>query len=147
MKKHLFSFLIVLTFAFGISAQEKEAELYDEFGVITCEHIRKQLDLFIIELNNRPNSYGYVITYDGRYEGKLSVWGETYFLTNQIIRHFKHRNFPLNRILFVNGGFRENYIRKFYIVPKRTKPPKPKPTLDKMRYRKGKLKGIICNEG
>lgn len=147
MKKHLFNFLIVITLAIAVSAQKKEAELYDEFGYIECEDLRQRLDMFMVELINRPDARGYFITYDGKYRGKLPVFGETHFRTQMMIEHFKFRNFPMNRVMFINGGYREDYINQLFIVPKGAKPPKPEPTLDEIKYRKAELVGIICNEG
>ncbi len=147
MKKHLFISAILLILAFNISAQEKEAELSDEFGWIPCEDFRTRIDNFMVDLINRPDARGYVITYDGKYRGKLPVFGETKLRTQTMIQHFKFRKFPMNRVMFISGGYREDHTNRLYIVPKGAEPPKPEPTLDDMKYRKGKLVGVICNEG
>ena len=160
MKKFLFSFLILVSFSISVSAQNKEAQKLEEFGNIQCEDLRARLDLFLIELQNNPQSRGYVIVYDGKHYSydysrgwkpkikyQLPVFGEATLLTQQMLNHFKHRQVPSDRYLFLSGGYREYYTVELWVVPKEAKPPKPTPTLNEIKYRKGKLVGIICEEG
>ncbi|MDQ3635995.1 MAG: hypothetical protein M3405_16050 [Acidobacteriota bacterium] len=108
----------------------------------------------MIKIQNRPDTYGYVIIYDGKYAYRpynlnekiplktyLPFFGETNYRTHQIMRHFTLRAFPSNRILFINGGIKEIYQINLWIISKGATPPKPMPTLDKMAYRKGKIEG------
>ena len=71
MKKQLFSFLLALFFALSISAQNKEARKFDEFGVISCGEFRSRLDNFLGELQNEPKSNGFVIVYEGKYSYQI----------------------------------------------------------------------------
>jgi hypothetical protein len=159
MKKQLFSFLLLLLLFSSVSAQDKEARLVDEFGRIQCEDLRMRLDNFLVNLQNSPQSRGHIIVYDGKHsfydyrkkdpklEYRLPIFGEATLLTQQMLTHFKFRKFPPEKYLFITGGFRENYTVEFWIVPKGVKPPTPSPTLDEIKYRKGKLVGVICEEG
>ncbi|CAN5843927.1 hypothetical protein BH20ACI4_BH20ACI4_18670 [soil metagenome] len=152
MKKLLFIFIIIFTTVITISTQIKEARLFDEFGNAECEDLRTRLDSFLVELQNNPQSRGYVIVYDGMqysYDSRKlqnPVFGEATLLTQQMIQHFKYRNFSPDRYLFINGGFRQNYEVELWIVPKYSKPPTLTPTVDEVKYRKGKLVGIVCGD-
>ena len=153
MKKLRFIFFVIFSTVISISAQTIEARLFDQFGSLECENIRTILDSFLVELQNNPQSMGYVIVYDGMHYSYDSrkwqnpVFGEATRLTQQMLQHFKFRRFPPDKYLFINGGFRENYEVELWIAPKYAKPPMPKPTVENIKYRKGKLVGIVCEDG
>lgn len=160
MREILFSLILLVLLIVNISAQTKEARKIDEFGSIPCEEIRARLDRFLTELQNDPQTKGFVIVYEGKYfypdyseypseEIKiyLPTFGESQLRTQTFINHFKWRNFPSDRYLFISGGYREKHTVEFWLVPNRAKPPSPSPTLDKMKYRKGKTERITCEEG
>jgi hypothetical protein len=48
------------------------------------------------------------------------------------------RRFPKEKVLFISGGFRENHTVELWVVPNGANPPKATPTLESMKYRKGK---------
>lgn len=159
MKHKFFTVFSILLFAFNVDAQNKEMRKFEEFGNIQCGDLRTRLDLFLIELQNNPQSKGFVIVYDGKHYSydysrggnpkikyQLPVFGEATLLTQQMLNHFKYRNFPSDRYLFISGGYRENYTVELWVVPTGAEPPKPTPTANEIKYRKGKLKGIICGE-
>ncbi|HQU84444.1 MAG TPA: hypothetical protein PKY59_15005, partial [Pyrinomonadaceae bacterium] len=52
------------------------------------------------------------------------------------------KKLSLENFSFIEAGFRENSTIVFWNVPKGAEPPKPTPTLKKMKYRKGKAKGF-----
>ena len=152
MKNQLFSFLFLISFVFGISAQTQEARKIDEFGNTNCEGYLARMDGFLIELNNLPDSKGYVFVYAGKtlvsYNNKGKYIGDQ----NQYVLPYRNeaksriqamktrlrsKNLPNGQINFVESGFRENYTVEFWLVPKGVMLPKPTPTLTKMRYRKG----------
>jgi hypothetical protein len=55
-------FLFLICFAVATAAQEQpKAVLVDEFGNITCGDLSARLDNFIFELQQKPNSVGYVV--------------------------------------------------------------------------------------
>ncbi len=158
-QKSFFSFLLLLLFVFSVSAQNKEARQFEEFGNIQCGDLRSRLDNFLIELQNNPQSRGYVIVYDGKHyfydysrgrnpkiKYQLPVFGEATLLTQQILKHFKYRNVSPDRYLFISGGYRENYTVELWVVPTGAKPPKSTPTANEIKYRKGKLTGIVCED-
>ena len=159
MKRKTFSIFLILSFVFSVSAQNKEARQIDEFGNIPCGDLRHRLDSFLVELQNNPQSRGYVIVYDGKHYScnysrgrnpeikyQLPVFGEATLLTQQMLKHFKFRNVSPDSYLFISGGYRENYTVELLVVPTGAKPPKPTLTADEIKYRKGKLMEIICGE-
>lgn len=157
--KKLLLFFVLFTAVFSVSAQTKEARLFEEFGNLSCEDLRNRLDLFLIELQNSSDSKGYVMVYEGNYYSydyrrktselkyQFPVFGEATLLSQHMLQHLKYRKFPPEKYLFISGGLRENYTVQLWIFPKHAKPPIPTPTLDKIKYRKGKLLGVVCSEG
>lgn len=138
---------------FSTNAFAQEAKLFDETGNLSCEVFLANLDIFASEVNKADtNSVGYIISYEGKYQKSvydknrkfmkyqyvLPMFGEsnerTYTMMNYIINF---RGFPKEKLVFVNGGFRENYTVQFWVVPKLEKPPKIEPTLKNIKYRKG----------
>lgn len=147
MKKQIFSFILLFLFAFSISAQEKEARKVSELQSFWyCDPVISTLDNFLFELQNNPQATGFIIYYEGKYASDtepskakmlLPKRGEANFRMQIIRNHIKFRKQNPDRILFVNGGFREEQVTEFWIVTKGAELPKPSPTLDFIEYRKG----------
>jgi hypothetical protein len=150
-------------FAFLVTASAQEAEKLDSFGEVPCEELRGRLDNFLVHLRNEPSAKGFVIVYEGKYSRPvykrnqqpeykdfLPAVGEAKYRRQVMASHFRYRKFSVDgtsiadRISIVDGGFRENFTAEFWIVPSGTEPPKPTPTLDKIKYRKGKPAKIVC---
>ncbi len=53
---------------------------------------------------------------------------------------------PSEKIVFIEAGFREKLTIEFWLVPLGAEPPKPNPTLKKMKYQKGKPLDL-CSSG
>ena len=152
MKKQLFSFLLALFFALNLSAQSKGARKTEELNSLyNCEDLQLRLDAFVVHLQNEPKARGYLFVYEGKYsqyvydrkgnskvKTYLPTFAEANLRTQVIFNHFKFRGFPIDRILLISGGYREEHSIEFWIVPNGAKPPKPSPTLDEIKYRKGK---------
>ncbi|MDQ3748426.1 MAG: hypothetical protein M3367_05320 [Acidobacteriota bacterium] len=159
MRNLSFSLIFFIFLAFSASAQTKEARKIDEFGVIPCGDFRSRLDNFLAKLQNELRSKGFVIVYEGKYSYQiydqypktklktyLPAFGESNYRTQIMMNHFKFRNFPSDKYLFISGGYRENHAVELWIIPNGATPPKPTPTLDKINYRKGKPIKIDCGE-
>lgn len=157
MKKQLFSLLILISFAFCISAQEQEARKIDEFNSVTCDNLRSQLDNLAIEVAKIPKSKGYIIVYDGKYikykvnskgyseptnETILPVFAQSTYDIGFMIKHLLElREQPKENFLFISGGYRELYTVELWLVPQGATL-RPTPTLRHMRYRNAKLSNI-----
>ena len=150
MKKSLFVLLILFSFAAIGSAQTIEAAKVDEFGTIVCDHLQGRLDYFFGQvMNESKTAKGYIIVYEGKAisyknhskilnppRGQAESWIKT--AKNQM----KFRVIDDGKIIFIKGGFRDNFAVEFWIVPTEATPPKASPTLEKMKYRKGKATDI-----
>jgi len=153
MEKQLFSFLLLLSFVFSVSAQNKEARKIDEFAIIPCGDFMARMDSIFAELQNSPDSKIYVVYYGGRYR-KENVWNKKIKNFNKLKLKYSHREDGLNwaksipiylttqtyyptttrnllkdKIILINGGFQENTEVEIWIVPKDAESPIPTPTI------------------
>lgn len=151
MKRVVFILILCILFAFNISAQTKEAEMFDEYGDVCCEYEKKQLDSFSSILE-QGNAKGYLIFYGGK----------NYKPVCNGIKRVKRpqRNYAMERASFnfryltetkgwneknlflINGGYREFWTIELWIVPQGAKPPIPTPTINEkdIKFRRGKYK-------
>lgn len=142
----LFCFLVpVLCFT-------QEARQIDEFSDVFCEDYLARMDNLLVNAQENLDSTVYIFVYEGKeksYKGKLlnPTRGSAKAKIDSMKKYISNvKNFSLENFSFVEAGFRENSTVEFWIVSKGVEPPKIKPTLDKIKYRKGKPKGfcIYC---
>ena len=152
--------IFVCFFALSVFAQIREVRKIDEFGNITCEDLKARLENFAIVINEQPKSIGYAVIYEGRYSKNiydrkgnvtrtkiLPTFSESVSYTQLMQKYiFRFKRFPQKKLLFIDGGFRENFTVEFWLVPDGAKLPKPIPTLETMKYRKGAPLKIDCVE-
>jgi hypothetical protein len=164
MKRQLFRLLILVLFAFSVTAQNKEARQIDEFGRIPCGDFLARMNALFIELQNSPDSKIYVVYYGGRYRRTLGRtngtggynaikleyahrddgmnWAKSIplYLSSETAFPVEFRNSLKDRIVLLNGGFRENTEVEIWIVPENVEPPKPTPTITEkdVKFRKDK---------
>ena len=99
---------------------------FDEYlkSAVTDETAR--LDNFAVELLNNQNLIGYVIAYAGRRarvsEARKNVVEIKTYLT-------KKRSVQPNRVVIVDGGYREHATIELYLVPRDLPPPIAAPTI------------------
>jgi hypothetical protein len=81
----------------------------DEFGKTGIDDLRQRFDNFLVELENDPNSTGYILSYGAKKEiDERKEFCEV---------HLTQRKFSLDRVVFPNGG-KEKIIRtRFWRVP------------------------------
>ena len=109
--------LLILICLFAVSqisfAQDKpRAVLVDEFDNISCDDFLARADNLFIELQNEPNSQGYVVIYGKNESLPKKIAYELW--TNGAI---KFRNFDGNRITKVRGAETKNIKVQFWKVP------------------------------
>lgn len=156
----MFSILfLIMSFAVISFAQYTEARNVDEFGNIYCDDYLARIDVLLVELKNSPDSKEYIFVYEGKtrmalYDKNNKYAGEKYILPHfgqalKTIETMKKRmklyRVDMKRLFFIKGGFRKNFTVDLWIVPKGAPPPKPTPTLNKMKYRKGKPSGFCLS--
>ena len=164
MKKHFLSFLILLLFAICVSAQTNEARQVDEFGELSCEDILARSDNLLNDLNKNPESVAYIIFYEGKhsqYSYNKKTQKSEIILVNprrgearnkaESIRFYltKWHKFPNERLILIDGGYRENYGIALWIAPIKAEQPKPTPTVEEkdIKFRKGKAPEVADCHG
>jgi hypothetical protein len=102
------------------------ARRFDEFPSVTFDDDKARLDNFAIELQNGLGSAGYVIAYAGRNSrpGEAERMGKRAadYLTTA-------RGISRDRIIVVNGGYREVNTFELWLVPQGAEAPRPTPTI------------------
>jgi hypothetical protein len=93
----------------GIVSKVPEPVLVDEFGPLANNDVKNRLDNFFVELNNDPNSTGYIINYGSARDVARRE--------RLIKSHITFRSFPASRIVFVNGGVEPQIRTKLWRVP------------------------------
>ena len=99
----------------------------DEYGNIKFDDEKARLDNFAIELQNDPTARGQLICYGGRtgYEGEAARRCERAKKYVATVRGIEPE-----RLITVDGGFREELTVKLTIVPAGASPLQPSPTVD-----------------
>ena len=69
----------------------------DEYGKIPVNQERGRLDSLFTELENDPNTVGYVLDYENS-DGKLGLWKQRY---KRLVKHAEFRKFDITRIIFL----------------------------------------------
>jgi len=94
------------------------AEKMDEFGKQTPDEIKARLDPFFIRLQNDPTAQGYIINY-----GTPAQIKARRAVINSAI---KFRNFPMDRVTFVDGpDAGDGPKTALWVVPAGATPPTP----------------------
>jgi hypothetical protein len=150
--KKLFLAIIICCVADGhnpLAQNSDKAKEFDKFGNICCEDEKAHLDNFAIHLMNEPGAQGYIIFYEGRryascYNSRPRIprRGEAEARAARMKPYLvESRGMDANRIVVINGGYREEWMAELWIVPNGANPPKPTPTLEAkdVRFRKGKI--------
>ena len=115
----------------GITS-EVLARKIDEYGNIRFNDEKARLDNFAIELQNDPTAQGYLVCYGGR-RGRTGEAqrrcdrAKDYLVTT--------RGITADRIVTVDGGFREDLTVELWIVPSGATPPAASPTVDPSEVR------------
>lgn len=157
MKNLLFGLLILLSFVVFVSAQSAEAEKIDEFTHEPCDAYLSRMDAAMDKAYKNPASTIYVLIYEGKEREYNFRKKKTKFVLpkvgsakakfESVKRYSSFRRFPTDRFSFIEAGFRENLSVEIWLVPAGAMPPKPTPTLKKMKYRKGKPAGFCVDNG
>ena len=99
----------------------------DEYGNIRFNDEKARLDNFAIELQNDPTAVGYLVGYGGR----RSHRGEASKRLERAKRYLVAvRAVPAERLVTIDGGYREELTVELHVKPKGAQPPMPVPTVD-----------------
>jgi hypothetical protein len=152
MKKSISA--IFFCFVFSTCVYSQEAVKFLEFGKIVCGEFLALMDITFNELKNSPDSKVYVVYYGRRYATEIVRNKRTktdvvklkyphredglnyakaipqYFAATASKRYQQTADSINNRIVLINGGFREDLAIEIWLVAKNGELPKPTPTLD-----------------
>jgi hypothetical protein len=120
MKKALM--LFALTCALGVRAEARPdvPGLIDAFGDIQTSDLLARLDNFAIELQNSPQSRGFIVGY--AQANKFPGWPmrRVLWCMNYLVGV---RGIDAARVIRVNGGFRDDVRYEFWVEPPGAEPP------------------------
>lgn len=138
--------ILVALMSHVVTAADQRSRKIDELHGLDWEGAMARLDNFALELNNIPNSIGVIIVYGGQRgrRGEAQAWGKC--LKDYIV---SRRGINADRIVLVNGGYRESIIVEIWQSVSKEFIPNPAPTVDpkNVKFRKGKIKRwrSLCN--
>ena len=150
IKKLVIGLGLVLILSNVAKAQQTadDTQLFDVFEGVAWEDAMARLDNFAIQLQSQPNTTGVVIVYggQGRRRGEPQAWSNCIkdYLVNR-------RGIGANRIVMINGGYRESLTAEMWATLRKGYNPlvTPSPTIKAkdVRFRKGKIKKwrSLCN--
>jgi hypothetical protein len=112
-----------------------------EFGIYNCEDEMSKLDYLALQLQDNPDTYGYIIVYGGRRGMRRDEVGVRAARMRRYL--VETRGVGSDRVAVVDGGFREKLTVEFWRLARGEKPPAVTSTVDpkKVKFKKGKFEG------
>lgn len=99
---------------------------FDEFPSVAFDDDKARLDNLAIELQNTPDATGYLFVYSG----KTSKVGQADRLGARAMDYLVNtRGIDSQRMVVMNGGYRDTDYYEFWLVPQGAQPPQPSPTV------------------
>ena len=124
-----------------VDAQERVVDYsnkFDEFSGSNWESAMAHLDQFALEMQNNSHMIGVLIVYGGqrRRRGEAQAWSGC--LKSYLV---SRRGLERNRIVMINGGYREDLTVELWETVDRKHIPDPKPQVKPkdVRFKKGKV--------
>lgn len=146
---------LIFCFLSSVSAFSQETQIFDSFGDINCEDYLSRMDNATRQARQNPSLTVYVLIYEGketRYNSRkkkmefgLPAYGSAEAKIRSIKKYLLLRKLPVKRFAFVKAGFRGDAAVEIWTVTNGATPPKPTPTVTKMKYRKGKAYGFCTD--
>jgi hypothetical protein len=100
--------------------------LFDQYGNISFDDEKERLDNFVIQLQHDPTAQGYIVAYGGRitfpWEAQERADRAKSYITGKY-------NLLDDRIVTMDGGYREDLTVELWVLPPDATPPTPSPTL------------------
>ena len=110
----------------GKVPQPVECRKFDEFPSIAFDDDKARFDNLAIELQNAPDATAYIIIY----AGKNSRRGQADLLGKRSMDYLTiTRGVDARRLIFVNGGYRDQDYIEIWLCPPGAHPPQPTPTV------------------
>jgi hypothetical protein len=126
--------------AVSVSFASVEARKLMEFGNVRWEHEMARLDYLESKLREEPESIAYIIVYGGRCGAKR---GDTEARMKCIKDYMlKRRGIHADRIVMMNGGYREESTVELWLAARGESGPRATPTVSAkdVKFIKGRIK-------
>lgn len=122
-------FCLLLTISLVVTAAVPSAAhmitKFDDYGDLPIGDEKARLDNFAFELRANPNTIGYLIVYGGR----RSRAGIARARAVRAKDYLVYRGITPARIVWIDGGFREELSHELFIFPREASPPTAVPTV------------------
>jgi hypothetical protein len=103
-----------------------ECRQFDQFPSVAFDDDKARFDNLAIELQNSPDTTAYIIIY----AGQRSRTGQADLLGKRSMDYLTvQRGVGANRLVFINGGYREQDYFEIWLCPPGTHPLAPTPTV------------------
>jgi hypothetical protein len=135
--------MLVMTNVIMARQTSDDTRKFDEFSRSNWESAMAHLDNFALALQNNPNSIGVVIIYGGQHgrRGEARAW-------SRCIRRYlvQTRGTDANRIVLIDGGYREQLTVELWETPDKHHLPKLEPHVKPgdVKFKKGRVNSL-CN--
>lgn len=144
MKSKILLLMICCLFSISAFSQENKARKVSEYSWVPCGHIMALLDNVFAEQKEDPTSKLYVFYYEGKdhpqtvWNNKLKKYEEKVFrpkrgnalnLAREVPLYAKGRKLDENKIILIEGGYRDEATLELWLVPEGAAPPKATPTI------------------
>jgi hypothetical protein len=107
--------------------QVPEPQRFDEFESQAFDDDKARLDTFVIELQNNPDSQGYIILYQGTDRTSIRSRNVELLKKRTLDYLVNTRGIDPRRIWIVEGGQRLKTTYELWIIPPGAQPPVPNP--------------------
>jgi hypothetical protein len=101
---------------------------FDVYGDIEEEDEKARLDSFAIELRDNPSAIGYLIAYAGRRAHVNEALSRSKRAKDYLV---SSRAIVRDRIVTIDGGYREKFAVELFIAPAGANPPVASPTVER----------------
>lgn len=109
--------------------KKPDARKLDEYGKLKSMDENARLDNFVIELQTDPQAQGHIIAYGGR----ASRAGDAEKAARQARDYIVNkRGLEAERVVTVNGGYRQQPAIELWLVPLGAQSPQPTPTVKRV---------------
>lgn len=131
--KVLWCFCLLMTMAILAESMVTAAQAvdsarkFDEYGDILFGDEKERLNNLVTELKSAPNTVGHLIVYGGRRSVKGIAKTRALRAKNHLV---KKGGIAPDRIVWIDGGYREDLATELYIVPRGAAAPSPSPSVD-----------------
>lgn len=107
------------------SSEIRPAKL-DEYGDLPTDDEAARLNLFAGRLSGQPKLRGYIVAYSGPRMERGSYLRRIYGIGRYLT---EARGIEADRVLVVDGGYREKFATELWLIPEGANPPTPAPTV------------------